>query len=207
MGSRRSRLPGARARHVGCWLGACHDVVVPACRAVGMVGTGSFRPVAGTEPASRLLWRRSPPRATSSGRRGAESRSAKLYGAPSGSIVAALLTPRSGCGAPPSQPKQKLARASPGGYRRSGCVLFPTMRLTGSIISGGPVDFSWEPGFWPGFWPGFRFWLCRAWLSAGRWVAWVHQHMGWQGGASTWFNLDGVSSVELYKWRLRIDIA
>lgn len=87
MGSRRSRLPGARARHVGCWLGACHDVAVPACRAVGMVGTGSFRPVAGTERASRLLWRRSPPRATSSGRRGAESRSAKLYAPPSGSIV------------------------------------------------------------------------------------------------------------------------
>ena len=118
-------------------------------------------------------------------------------------LPAALLTPRSGCGAPPSQPKQKLARASPGGYRRSGRALFLTMRLAGSIISGGPVDFSWEPGFWP----GFRFWLCGAWLPAGRWVAWVHQHMGWQGGASTWFNCDGVSSGELYKWRLRIDIA
>ena len=200
MGSRRSRLPGARARHVGCWLGACHDVVVPACRAVGMVGTGSFRPVAGTEPASRLLWRRSPPRATSSGRRGAESRSAKLYGAPSGGIVDA--TKRVW--------RPAVATQTKAGARIAG-RLSPVWPRPVSDDAPDWVDhFRWAGRFFlgAGFLARFQVLALRgAWLPAGRWVAWVHQHMGWQGGASTWFNLDSVSSVELYKWRLRIDIA
>jgi len=186
----------------GCWFGACHEGVVPACQAVGMVGAGSFRPVAGTEPASRLLWRRSPSRAISSGRRGAESRSAKLYVAPSGSIVNA--TKR--VWRPAVAPKQKLAHAWSGGYRRSDRAL--SLRP----VSDGAPD--WGDLFLrrrsiflagPGFWPGFRF--CRPDFPPGGGSTWGHQHRRWPDGVSTWFNLAGVSSVELYKWRFQIDNA